>query len=226
MDFGAGPSRPQPIPYDDDPYSDSYGLPEAVSTTTRQTPTVQSSSPPLSTTAARGSFEQTRGRGRGMRERGRGRGQDRRRGERGRGRGRGRGGQGQYGHARQASSAPDDRRPPTGRSLSPTSVAIARATGQFGDTPSYQEQSYQQPGDNTWGYQYPNQYPSDFGYQQPYVQPHINPRFASMFGIDVMHGYPPQMQNAYDPTSTYGGGQWSNQWQTNARGDDAPRGQY
>ena len=27
MDFGAGPSRPPPVPYDD-PYSDSYGLPD------------------------------------------------------------------------------------------------------------------------------------------------------------------------------------------------------
>ena len=36
MDFGAGPSRPAPMPYDD-PYSDTYGLPEPSSSTSGST---------------------------------------------------------------------------------------------------------------------------------------------------------------------------------------------
>ncbi|KAI0094439.1 Gar1/Naf1 RNA binding region-domain-containing protein [Irpex rosettiformis] len=226
MDFGAGPSRPPPMPYDDDPYSDSYGLPEgSTSTTALQTTVAQPVSPTLPTSSMHNPYEQPRGRGRAGRDRGRGRGQDRRRGDRGRGRGRGRGtsGSGQYGHGRHPSSASDDRNSQTERSISPTSMAIARVTGQFGDGSSHQGQHYQQPVDSTWGYQYPNQYPSDYGYQQSYVQPHINPRFASMFGINM---YPQQMQNAYDQTSAYGSGQWSNQWQTNTRRDETSHDQY
>ncbi|KAI0785386.1 Gar1/Naf1 RNA binding region-domain-containing protein [Irpex lacteus] len=228
MDFGAGPSRPPPMPYDDDPYADSYGVPDAPSTSVSSKPVVQPSSPTPSTTSTQNTYEHSRGRGRGGRDRGRGRGQDRRRGDRGRGRGRGRGsGTGQYrdGPRPQHSSTTNEYNSHTARSMSPTSMVIARATGQVSEGSNYPTQNYQQPVDNTWGYQYPNQYPTDYGYQQPYVQPHINPRFASMFGLNMAQEYSQHMQNAYSPTDAYGGNQWSDQWQTGHQ-DNTSHDQY
>ena len=80
------------------------------------------------------------------------------------------------------------------RPLSPTSIAIARVTGEYGGAPAPgQTVSQVSP---AWSDPYYN--PS--AYHQPYVQPHINPRFASAFGINI--GFPQQqepVQSSYAP---------------------------
>jgi H/ACA ribonucleoprotein complex non-core subunit NAF1 len=134
------------------------------------------------------------------RGRGRGRGNDLR------ARGRGRGG-GQDG------------------SRSPTSMAIARATGQYTDGNSFpqpQSMMHMQIPSQDWGYGFPEtqqqQYGFDYGFaynqaqgqrgghgqqsQQSYVQPHINPRFAAQWGWMAQNG-------AWQPPSNgdiHGGG--------------------
>ena len=224
---GPGPSssraasRPAPIPYDD-PYGDDYTAPDAVD---RE---MSAPSKAVGGGPSRG-YERTpegRGRGRdGPRGRGgsggRGRDRDRDRGghrdsrDRGRGRGGGRGGggggrgppQNQYGTAERSTDGynQQDTRP-----MSPTSLVIARATGQSShyDPQSSQSQRQQyQPGyvsiypDNSsgaWGYgqqyqQYGYNIQQQHGFMPaaPFVQPHINPRFASAFGL----GIPGQPQN-------------------------------
>ncbi|KAI0828857.1 Gar1/Naf1 RNA binding region-domain-containing protein [Trametes gibbosa] len=196
MDFGAGPSRPAPIPYDD-PYSDSYG---AAQQPKSQDSPVSPSSPSRSTVPEGSRPERTsqRGRGRGgvrREDSGRGRGRGRRQIDRGRGRGRGRGGDfgppsdGWSGRQAPPSTEYNPRVP---RPPSPASIAIARATGHFTDGPPgdtsdvYAQMQMQQAGG--WGYhQVPMQgYDFSLGYQYPQVQPHINPRFASNFGMAGM----------------------------------------
>ncbi|KAH9947135.1 Gar1/Naf1 RNA binding region-domain-containing protein [Amylocystis lapponica] len=196
MDFGAGPSRPPPIPYDD-PYSDSYGVldPQPSSSTPAppgsgspraKTKDVNASPRSDGSSSDDGSVASNRARGRG-RGRGSGRGGSGRRDERGRGRGRGRRGdrgRGRGGDDRRFSSGYADARPP--RPLSPTSQAIARATGQYADgsavsaeypIPSSPSAALQHGVDGGgWAYpQYPvqQQYDLSFehqaqGYQQPY----------------------------------------------------------
>ncbi|KAI0652502.1 Gar1/Naf1 RNA binding region-domain-containing protein [Trametes meyenii] len=205
MDFGAGPSRPAPTPYDD-PYSDSYGAAPPSGDQADGSP----ASPSRSALASTNRPEQAPGRGRGRDgssagrggaqrrdDSSRGRGRGRRQNDRGRGRGRGRGGGGgndprsaSNGWRQGVSSNGYDSRGP--RPLSPTSLAIARATGQYAEVSSQQD-AYgqgQHTGDSgaVWGYpQGPMQsYDFSFGYQYPHVQPHINPRFASNFGIANM----------------------------------------
>ncbi|GJE89576.1 Gar1 and Med15 domain-containing protein [Phanerochaete sordida] len=244
MDLGAGPSRPPPLKYDD-PYSDSYGLPD---------PPVATSSADIRPEPDTHSVQQERapgrGRGRGKpagresfgRERGRGRGRDRPR-ERGRGRGRGRGGGGGGGdtwggHQGMNPSADHTARIP--RPLSPTSAAIARATGQPAENGAYAgaqqgSNGASGPVDNGWGYQqYPSQMDYGYGYQQSFVQPHINPRFASQFGMSL--AYANQMQSMqYAGYSQYGmgypgghapAGEWSGDWsgqnQSTQNGGDVP----
>ncbi|RPD82296.1 NAF1-domain-containing protein [Lentinus tigrinus ALCF2SS1-7] len=175
MDLAAGPSRPAPIPYDD-PYSDAYGTapPEFVSEEE------EDRKPPLSPSQASRGHGRGRGRGRGgpvrdvpyhREEHGGGRGRGRVRNDRGRGRGRGRG-----------RADPDH----TARALSPTSFAIARATGQYADGSAVSPVT--NGGGGGWGYpQYPMQsFDFTFPYQFPQVQPHINPRFASNFAMPGM----------------------------------------
>lgn len=225
---GPGPSssraatRPAPIPYDD-PYGDDYTAPDAVDREMSAPSRVVEGGP------SRGYERAAEGRGRGRdgpRGRGggggRGRDRDRDRGghrdsrDRGRGRGGGRGGggrgppQNQYGAAERPTDGynQQDTRP-----MSPTSLAIARATGQsshYDPQPSQGQRQQYQTGyassypDNSagaWGY---GQQYQQYGYniqQQPqhgfmpaapFVQPHINPRFASAFGL----GIPGQPQNA------------------------------
>ncbi|KAF7307157.1 ACT-7 domain-containing protein [Mycena indigotica] len=128
------------------------------------------------------------------------------------GRGRGRGSRGQRrgrggGHRSQRF---DDRRssqpPPQARSSSPTSMAIARATGQYPDGSGYVQQASQTHLNPTA--QWPD--PSQFNFGTPssngFVQPHINPRFASAFGFGVVPQQPPYQ---FQP-----GNSWtnSNQW--------------
>ncbi|KAG6882871.1 hypothetical protein C0992_010440, partial [Termitomyces sp. T32_za158] len=165
-------------------------------------------------------------------------GQDRDRGDsggRGRGRGRGRGDRGGFrglartdNYARKSSNgswtgnsaqSPGIASGYSLRSLSPTSFAIARATGQIPDRPSstsYTQNNSQlssQPPNplGTWGY--PNAFQPNpafpfgsTGYSPGFVQPHINPRFANTYGMNmgmVAHSqYTPQTTVApvYRPT--------------------------
>ncbi|KAI0695625.1 Gar1/Naf1 RNA binding region-domain-containing protein [Cytidiella melzeri] len=217
MDIGAGPSRPPPMPYDDDPYSDSYGLPEeSVASISPQNGQAQLPSPVISSPTLHPPHERSRGRGRGQmftrdngreRGRGRGRGQDRRQGDRQRGRGRGRD-SGELRPRRHTASIPDEYHARPRRDMSPTSAAIARATGQYSDGPNFPNPQQQNMAQPSWGYQqYSEQYNQDYAYQQPYVQPHINPRFASMFGIDVAQAFPQQLQDAYGQGSV-----WTDHW--------------
>ncbi|RDX51141.1 NAF1-domain-containing protein [Lentinus brumalis] len=211
MDFAAGPSRPAPIPYDD-PYSDAYGTapPEFVSE--EEEPRKS----PVSPSQASRGHDRGRGRGRGgprdlpsrHEEFGGGRGRGRRHNDRDRGRGRGRG-----------RGRTDPTHPP--RSLSPTSLAIAHATGQYADGSAVPPDMN---GGGDWGYpQYPPMQPFDFAfpYQFPQVQPHINPRFAANFVMPGMGmgfaGYGAQSAPYTQDASGYAvpgnpPGGWSGSW--------------
>ena len=204
MDFdsgpAAGPSRPSPIPYDD-PYGEEYTAPVA------EPSNIGSAIDSTSLFDSRPSFGRGSGGGRGY-DRGehqgkrRGQGKDRR-GQRDRGKS-GRGGGGyrsshQHSDRKDARSEFDDSRSSTTRSLSPTSLAIARATGQAPHQQSFSPMYAEARGTgSSWGYDYMQpQAQYQYGYmQQPYqpqqvhmqgplVQPHINPRFASAFGIAI-----------------------------------------
>ncbi|KAI0778972.1 Gar1/Naf1 RNA binding region-domain-containing protein [Trametes elegans] len=243
MDFGAGPSRPAPIPYDD-PYSDSYG---AAPTLTADA--AEGSLPPtpdIPVDASRGSG---RGRGRGgpgrggaqrREDLGRGRGRGRRQNDRGRGRGRGRGGDFRSpadGRTGWQGGRPDEYDPRGPRPPSPASLAIARATGQYAEGPPLQpDMQGQQNGGGVSGWGYAGQpmqsYDFSFGYQYPQVQPHINPRFASNFGMAGMgmgmgfaYGGQPgtysQDSTGYNVGGHYPGGGWGDEWSQSYQG--APR---
>lgn len=197
-DFGAGPSRPPPVPYDD-PYSDHYGL----------------ASPAQSGPSSQAHERQpSRGHERPA-TRGRGRGHERQRSDRGRERGRSRGrGRGGWTDERRQSAPSNaiqnDMQVVPDRPPSPTTLAIARATGQFADGSSFpssfgQESQYPSYGDG-WNAPIPAQshqqpfYGYDTGSGQPYVQPHINPRFAAALGFTMGYSAPVQ-QNAYTPNA-------------------------
>jgi H/ACA ribonucleoprotein complex non-core subunit NAF1 len=205
MDVEAGPSRPAPKAYDD-PYSDSYGLPDSSVLSGSKSGAEPNADSPNGFAPDR-SHDRGRGRGKAptrdgtMRDRGRGRGRDRPR-DRGRGRGQGRGrgtnvskeywGSDVQHQGINALSGSDSR---PARPLSPTSAAIARATGQYHNGAGFQTQqssidsSPAGPADHGWGYQqYPSHADYSSGYQQPMVQPHINPRFASRFGLGIAYG--------------------------------------
>ncbi|KAG6900518.1 hypothetical protein C0993_009471 [Termitomyces sp. T159_Od127] len=199
--FSAGPSRPPPVPYDD-PYSDEYTsssmIPPTSASQTAWDGSNRREKPSVSSRSRRG---QDRDRGdAGGRSRGRGRG----RGDRGGFRGLAR--SDNYTRKSNNGSWTGSPAPSQGitedygrqaRSLSPTSFAIARATGQLPDGPSsYNNQnnshlSSQTPNPlGTWGYQnsfQPNpMFPfGTTGYSPGFVQPHINPRFANTFGMNM-----------------------------------------
>ncbi|KAJ7109895.1 Gar1/Naf1 RNA binding region-domain-containing protein [Mycena epipterygia] len=220
--FGSGPSRPTPMPYDD-PYSDEYN-------NAAPAPIEPSPPPPRSRTYSikddsEGFGGRTRGRGRGRgsgfdRSEGRGRGRGRERGERGRGRGNN---DRAPRHDRswdpampRGSMEPYDpqhlHQPP--RPLSPTSMAIARATGEFPDGSEFTPQSHSDPSTPTtpWAFDPPQQL--NFGYQQPFVQPHINPRFASAFGMNMNLNFQ-HPQPYYQPP---GGSNWTDEWTVHSGG--------
>ncbi|KAL0951603.1 hypothetical protein HGRIS_008281 [Hohenbuehelia grisea] len=238
-DFGAGPSRPPPMPYDDDPYAEPLGSPnvDIKPPFPKQSlpldvkppfPKHEYSSPELPDQSRdRGSqYDRDRGwasdRGGSRPPRGRGRGQGRGRG-RGesfsRGRGRGRGTFAPGPRQDMPNSAPSNPPPEGGqpaRPLSPTSLAIARATGQYHDNSNPASSTLGNGLGNAWSYQ--AQYSPFEPLHQPYVQPHINPRFASMFGFQM----PP---SAPQPYMTHGQGanvgghgraqqpsDWADQW--------------
>ena len=78
------------------------------------------------------------------------------------------------------------------RPLSPTSLAIARATGQLADGSNFTPQASPiSDTEGAWAFHQSLQQPQQLfnfgplGYQQSYVQPHINPRFAAQFGINL-----------------------------------------
>ncbi|KAF8215868.1 Gar1/Naf1 RNA binding region-domain-containing protein [Mycena galopus ATCC 62051] len=202
--FGSGSSRPTPIPYDD-PYSDEY---HNVSAEVEP----PAPAPPNRSNPARDESEGFAGRGGGG---GRGRGR--------RGRGRERGGRGRgipmiRSEPRSAitrgsmEQEPYDPRPhhhPPPRSLSPTSMAIARATGQFPDGSEFTGQAHSAPSTPTAPWAFDPQY--NFGYP-PFVQPHINPRFASAFGMnfDFQQAQPHPAPYYQPPPPT--GGNWTDEW--------------
>ena len=226
LDYGAGPSRPVPQPYDD-PYSDAYNRPAVGQVTTPSRPT-----PPLRPERRRGSttgqsdIGQSQGRDgqrahHHHRERGRGRGRAWGRGH-GRGRGRGRGGahgQGQEGHA-----PPPHRTEEDGThdplAMSPTSMSIAQATGQYHGASEYTPFP---PQLSQFGFaqQYsPSPVQQQFMSPQHAVQPHINPMFAAQFGLNMgttqQQQQPGQQYLAYSQygaptTAAYEGG-WDGQW--------------
>ncbi|KAJ6575434.1 Gar1/Naf1 RNA binding region-domain-containing protein [Mycena capillaripes] len=226
--FGSGPSRPAPMPYDD-PYSDEYNTIQPVE--------VEPSAPaPLSRThSSRDDFEgRTRGRGRGRgfgfdRSEGRGRGRGRDRGKGGRGRGDNdynsrrpneRGWESRSAITRdsmeQRPHDPPHAHQPPPRSLSPTSMAIARATGQFPDGFELAPQAHSAPS-TPWAFDPSHQF--NYGYP-PFVQPHINPRFASAFGMNfgVQQAHPPPY---YQPQpSPSGGSSWTDEWTVHGGGND------
>ncbi|KAI8990702.1 Gar1/Naf1 RNA binding region-domain-containing protein [Trametes punicea] len=246
MDFGAGPSRPPPMPYDD-PYSDSYGAAppsDAKSSAASVDPPRDASPLPRAPMRGRSGAQRRDDNGRG---RGRGRWQNERGRSRGRGRGRGGGvdSRGQTDGPGSEGASSSEYHPRGPRSSSPTSLAIARATGQYGGGHQFEatvhDQMLQGGGGGSWGVsQLPVQsYDFSFGYQYPQyppVQPHINPRFASNFGMAGMGmGYTYDGQPApYSPDAGYsmsgygsGGGGWSNEWappsQRNAGGNQSDK---
>lgn len=249
FDFSsAGPSRPAPIPYDD-PYSTEY---------TSEKPDVSPSSPGASRDSemvdSRGPHRRSpsveasgrgggRGRGRG---RGRGGGHDRadtRRdsGCRGRARGRGwvdrgRGGRpnGYDTHINQSNPQSGESHAPP-RSMSPTSLAIARATGQLGgpDPGTAPQHAMSNPIGGWQPQQHPQMQPQyNFGIQQqPFVQPHINPRFASQFGMNFgfmqPQFYPPNPQfgmSSNAPQGSQAERNWTDEWTVYGGDTDASAG--
>ena len=116
-----------------------------------------------------------------------------------------------------------------GRAQSPTSAAIARATGLYAGDAAYSAAQLQ----SGWGYQqYPAWGQGDYGfeYQQPFVQPHINPRFASQFGLNLGYAQPMQYAGYEQYGMGYpaggqmsGGDQWTDgehsSYTSNAPGD-------
>lgn len=225
VDHIAGPSRPTPLPYDD-PYAE--GLTASHDTTAVSTDDNVPSRADVrgghATSRAGGRHIRGRGRGRGDRHAGRpsyGSGNDHKGGNRGRGGGR-RGGPRRESfsdnHADYQEASVDQPRP-----LSPTSLAIARATGQLqpasigGVQPmqnSYgipnqlaHQQNWQYSAYGADHFNYPAHLPQEH-HAQPYVQPHINPRFASQFAINMNFLQPQQPTGGY----AYAGGIWNHAW--------------
>ncbi|KAJ7654829.1 Gar1/Naf1 RNA binding region-domain-containing protein [Mycena rosella] len=231
--FGSGPSRPAPMPYDD-PYSDEYNN---VTPANVEPAPLAPPAPRSRTNSGRDDSEgfasRPRGRGRGSgfdRSEGRGSGRGRGRGERGKA-GRGRGNhdrgprqpdertwdaRGPSMPRRSMEPQPYDSHQPPPRPLSPTSMAIARATGQFSDGSEFtqQQQSHSAPSTPTapWGFDPSQQF--NYGYQ-PFVQPHINPRFTSAFGMNFDFQHP---QPYYQPPPSNNGSSWTDEWTVHSGG--------
>ena len=230
LDFSAGPSRPPPIPYDD-PYADEYPPNTSeLAMSPELTSTLDNSSEHRTSIHGK---RQDRGNDRGHRSRGRGRGRDREHG----------------GHGRQTrvdttrspqqnnglskkcwDGQPTSRsqsgasyEPHTPRPLSPTSLAIAHATGQLPDGWSASMPHIHATNDS-WGYQdsrLQQGAPFHFnpqGYPPPFVQPHINPRFASAFGLHMNMGstqhqpYDPYEGGSIHSVSSLQTSDWADEW--------------
>jgi H/ACA ribonucleoprotein complex non-core subunit NAF1 len=225
LDYGAGPARPKPQPYDD-PYSDAYNQPDAKPGTATSLPIPPPPRPERASPGKAAGQTDYGSQGRNSqrahhhhhRERGRGRGH-----MRGRGRGRGRGGA-REGHPLPLHRTEDHgatHRPTT--PLSPTSSLMAPATGQYYGASEYASFSPQLPSQLGFVQPYPpvqhqnqRQFTSP---QQHSVQPHINPRFAAQFGLglEMMQHHPPGQQystySQYEtPTTPVYEGGWDGQW--------------
>ncbi|KAJ7170165.1 Gar1/Naf1 RNA binding region-domain-containing protein [Mycena filopes] len=237
--FASGPSRPAPMPYDD-PYADEYtNMPSTAPEPPLPPPTSHRENSLHDSEGfaprgrgrgrGRGGFERSEGRyDRTNEGRGRGRGRDRERGKGGRGRGDNdrRRSDGASWEGRTAisprGSEPYDsshQRPP--RPLSPTSMAIARATGQFADGSEFMPESRSAPA-SPWAAFDPSQQFNYGGYPQ-FVQPHINPRFASAFGMNLDFQNP-SPQPYYQPPPPSGGSSWTDEWTVHGGGNDASNG--
>jgi len=251
MDSGPGPSRPAPMPYDDPYRDDGPSLSPEPSSPSSPRDYLKSSAP----VSGESLQQDDRGKGRG---RGRGRGRDSggpSRAENARGRGRGRGRERPRGRnrgGREAStgwgpSEVRDQMPQTlplheshpPRPLSPTSLAIARATGQYQDGTSFIPNgqaltpSLTQTPEVSWPYQHhpvvapQPPYNPQYQYQQQYVQPHINPRFASLFGINMDFAQPQQYAQYVqsgtptNPPVPGGGNTWSGSRDSGSRSNGA-----
>ena len=272
MGTEAGPSRPAPLPYDD-PYVDEPLKQDNFDTSIRDPPTRDAlpnrhmgpdrlhnrrDSKPYTNRGgrpcpdARRTSASGKGRGRGQEqspgqiqrrgrdhERGRGRKDDRRFSE-----GPASSSVNPHQHERSQSAQPRDR-----RSLSPASLAIARATGQYSDGSPYQnnysqststthpvnsshhEQSqsppqphfnpYFQPSMMQMASNYVPPAPLQIQPAYPGVQPHINPRFAAAFGINVN-----LMQRQGNTFGMYGGGPPADAHAYNSNGWTVPMGVY
>ncbi|KAJ3567332.1 hypothetical protein NP233_g6429 [Leucocoprinus birnbaumii] len=220
LDYGAGPSRPTPKPYDD-PYSDSYS-PTSLGGTSADYDSRMGSRPerPIkqdrSFSHSSQSHSRTRGRGRG---RGR-RGSDYARGSFAR--------DGSHHHRSSVTSgvidAYDPRMP---QDSLPAPFMQAQSSPTFQFTPSMSSATWGYP-DTSFG-QMQNQQPYMFSgqsYQNPlvppstFVQPHINPRFASAFGF--------QMAATNSATNTSAtpvpqGQGWTDQWTVPTMNPSAPK---
>ncbi|KAF8203942.1 Gar1/Naf1 RNA binding region-domain-containing protein [Pholiota molesta] len=190
IDYAApGPSsRPAPIPYDD-PYGDDYTAPDVADREAAAVPTTPRTAWNASGSGRGGRRGDERGPERRdgpvrerERERGRTGGRGRERGGRGRGRGGGEGG-GRGSHQQRHSISYDTQETYDARPLSPTSLAIARATGQP-STYTPPQQPYQQ---HSYGQQ--NAYPSSPVYPQDPSSPWGYPQMASQYLPQQMHQY-------------------------------------
>lgn len=214
LDFSTGPSRPPPAPYDD-PYADEYPLTTSKLSTSSELTSDPSPSRNQHHTSAHGA-RQDRGDARGHSSgRGRVRGRVREHDRRGNGRHK----WAASAHSPQQNSSTSETswnggpiaRSPTGasydlhipRPLSPTSLAIAHATGQLPDG-SIISMPHTHATPEAWGYQNPRFHqgaPFHFNPQgpSPFVQPHINPRFASAFGLHMNTNMRLMQPQRYDP---------------------------
>ncbi|KAF8899057.1 Gar1/Naf1 RNA binding region-domain-containing protein [Infundibulicybe gibba] len=211
LDFSSGFSRPTPIPYDD-PYSDAYGSESPAPMPAQPKPAPRDLGASRSSRGTRGNRSWV-SQARGTRDNGRGRGR----------RASGYENSISYDHADNSRlthrSRDVDRASlsastahggnPSTRPLSPTSLAIARATGQTPAASSFSSQSAAQgrhPSSfsnaelESWTYSLP---PVQLG---SHIQPHINPRFASAFGINFgtnVGTVPPQQYAPYGQYNQY-----------------------
>jgi H/ACA ribonucleoprotein complex non-core subunit NAF1 len=219
----------------DDPYGDPYAessvhpIPDDEEDVLSSSPSDLSSAQPVAPVLSRGRGH-GRGRGRGNlsdlamdRQRridieqttrgGRGRGRGRGNGQRGRGRGRATQAGPNVTHSAQSNADPDQYEPyapdlgsmPPPRALSPTSMAIARATGQYADGSMFQQST------NFW----PSQ--AQMAMSPGHIQPHINPRFAAQWGMQI----PPTWMSEYGQGEW---GQWSGQFHQGQGGGNSYNG--
>jgi len=233
MNYGAGPSRPPPIPYDD-PYSDSFtsvttdgdgedsGLFDTIRNVTGGHDLIRPGSMgPVGSTDGSGRSAHTSDRNldagtrhHNTRGRGRGGGRDRRPG-------RGRGGRG-----RGIPQRPP-RHPPHTQQSGPHDYPSATSPGSFGHP--YGQQTNYGGVVGEWSYGAPLMTPQPpafgFGLQNtlPGVQPHINPRFANQLGFNFSQvpqmpqmsprvGSPPSSEQ-YHPGDANLGSTTGHQWE-------------
>lgn len=205
MDYGAGPSRPPPIPYND-PYSDPYSdFPAGDLVSGVQTGSLVAILNQQNTESSVAAISHVIPGERPPRGRGRGRGRpnhDRGRGRRDRARGREQHGGGFPRTDRETTlSQNQDSRPlpvqPRNFGFPPFSTPTSPNAWSASSGQGFNHQDF--------NYAYQNQ-------QYNSIQPHINPRFANQFGFNfsaALNHYGPSQSDGSEPRS----------WQGNADGD-------